>query len=126
MGRPKKTAAKDATQEAVEEPKTKEFRLVSVIKTPQTIGIRDEVKVGAIKRSNYRWVRLKPGCVYDFLSESAMKDILSHVTKVPYRADFEEALKEDEIPYEKIHCPSCGGKIQTLAFKTCEVVEDEK
>ncbi len=122
MARTKTAAAK----EVVEDSKKKAFRLVSVIKTPQTIGIRDEVKSGAMKRSNYRWIRVRPGCVYDFLSDSAMEDILSHTTKVPYQADFEEALKEDEIPYEKIYCPSCGGKIQTLAFKTCEVVEDEK
>ncbi|WP_300736785.1 hypothetical protein [uncultured Dubosiella sp.] len=123
MARPKKTAEK---KETVEEPKKKYFRLVSVIKTPQTIGIRDEVEAGTITRSNYRWIRLKPGYEYDFLSDSAMKDVLSHTTKIPYRADFEEALKEDNIPYEKIYCPSCGGKVQTLAFKTCEVVEDEK
>ncbi len=112
MGRPKKKAA------------AKSFRLVPVITTSQTIGIREIVKINGMERSKYRWIRIQPGKLYDFLSDEAMKDILGHTTKVPFRPEFEQALKDEGIEYEKIFCPSCGGKIKTLSFKTCEVVED--
>ena len=72
--------------------------------------------------SNY--MRLVPGEIYETDDEAQLEFWRNHITKIRYSASAENALKENNVPYEVVMCPTCGGRIKKLKYHTVEVFDE--
>lgn len=87
----------------------------SVAKTKRMNG-RDIVTY-----SNY--IRLVPDKVYETDDEAMLKFFRNYKRKVRYNAELENALKQNNVPYEIEYCKSCGGKVKKISYNPVEVME---
>lgn len=73
--------------------------------------------------SNY--IRLAPGKVYETDDEAMLNFFRAYKLKVRYNAELEEALKQNNVPYDIEYCKSCGGKVKKISYTVVEVMDNE-
>ena len=71
--------------------------------------------------SNY--IKLTPGKVYKTDDEAMIRFFKAYRRKVRYNPEIEQALKNNDVPYEIEYCKSCGGKIKKISYQMVEVME---
>ena len=71
--------------------------------------------------SNY--IKLTPGKVYETDDEAMIRFFKAYRRKVRYNPEIEQALKNNDVPYEIEYCKSCGGKIKKISYQMVEVME---
>lgn len=73
--------------------------------------------------SNY--IKLVPGKTYKTDDEAMIAFFRAYKRKVRYNAEIEQALKENDVPYDIEWCRSCGGKIKKISYQVVEVLDNE-
>ena len=71
--------------------------------------------------SNY--INLVPGKIYETNDEAMLNFFRNYKRKVRYNAEIEQALKQNNVPYEIEYCKSCGGKIKKISYHPIEVLK---
>lgn len=102
-----------------------EYRLNSAEKVQVTINNVAKTKIingkPIVTYSNY--IRLVPGTVYKTDDEAMLNFFRTYRRKVRYNSELEQALKNNNVPYETEYCKSCGGKIKKISYQLVEVME---
>ena len=70
--------------------------------------------------SNY--INLVPGVVYETDDEAMLNFFRNYKRKVRYNAELEQALKQNNVPYDIEFCKSCGGKVKKISYRPVEVI----
>lgn len=61
---------------------------------------------------------------YETNDQVLINSLKEQKEQLPYSAQAEEGLKQDNVPYEYAYCASCGGnRVRKLEYRLFEVVE---
>lgn len=73
--------------------------------------------------SNY--IRIAPNEVLKTDDEAMIAFFKAYKRKVRYNAELEQALKQNDVPYEVEYCKSCGGRVKKISYRVVEVMDNE-
>lgn len=104
-----------------------QYRLNKAEKVQVTINnVAKTKEIGGksiVTYSNY--IRLAPDKVYKTDDEAMLNFFRGYKRKVRYNAELEEALKQNNVPYDIEYCKSCGGKVKKISYTVVEVMDNE-
>lgn len=100
-----------------------QYKLIDVIQTRMRFYVEESTKNGARRRGP---LYLEPGKVYETDDPILIASLKGEQTRVKtnYRADLEQALKENGSDYEVTMCKVCGGKAKKIIYHAVEIVEE--
>ena len=90
--------------------------LINNVAQTKNVGGREVVTY-----SNY--INLVPGKIYETDDEAMLNFFRNYKRKVRYNAEIEQALKQNNVPYEIEYCKSCGGKVKKISYHPIEVLK---
>lgn len=103
------------------------YRLNKAEKVSVTINNVAKSKVingrSVVTYSNY--IRLAPNTVYKTDDEAMLNFFRGYKRKVKYNSELEQALKQNDVPYEIEYCKVCGGKVRKISYRVVEVMDNE-
>lgn len=101
------------------------YRLNPAEKVQATINNVPKAKIvngrEIISYSNF--IKLAPGKVYETDDEAMIAFFKQYRREVRYNTELEQALKQNDVPYELKYCKSCGGRIKKISYPLVEVME---
>ena len=104
-----------------------EIRLNKAEKVPVTINNVARTKVfngkPIVTYSNY--IRLAPNEVKKTDDEAMIAFFKAYRRKERYNAELEQALKDNDVPYEIEYCKTCGGRVKKISYQLVEVSDNE-
>lgn len=100
------------------------YRLNSAERVQATINNVAKTKIiNGRKITTYsNFIKLAPGKVYETDDEAMIEFFKAYRREVRYNAELEQALKENNVPYELKYCRSCGGKVKKISYPLVEVI----
>lgn len=100
------------------------YRLNSAENVPITINmVAKTKKIGGKDIVTYNnYTRLAPNVTYETDDEAMLTFLENYNVKIRYNAELEQALKQNNVPYEVEFCRSCGGKVKKISYHPVEVL----
>ena len=100
------------------------YRLNSAENVPITINmVAKTKKIGGKDIVTYNnYTRLAPNVTYETDDEAMLNFLENYKVKIRYNAELEQALKQNNVPYEVEFCRSCGGKVKKISYHPVEVL----
>lgn len=94
-------------------------RLIKAITSPKGFNLPMEMENGKIVT---RYITFEPDTTYKVPDETFLKALETRgLSELQYSAEFENALKEEKVPYEIRHCRTCGGGLKKIKVQIFEV-----